>query len=226
MKARLNPKFVAFVDRSRFSILFITLITLIFISPYLIHYKLGFFFLGVIMFFVMLSIVFTMLEDKRIFLFSCGVAMIVLTVYWVYLFYESNWLRYTELILSTGFYIFAIYIIFKEIIRAEIITMEIIFAALSVYLLIAVVYSGLYNLIVLTTPESFACSSPLGGESCTSQFNLIYFSFTTLTTVGFGDIVPITREAKAVVILEEITGVFYTAAIISRLVSSLSRQKK
>lgn len=50
-------------------------------------------------------------------------------------------------------------------------------------------------------------------------FNAFYFSFTTLCTVGYGDITPVSRGAKMMAVLEAITGLFYVAVLISRLVS-------
>lgn len=46
---------------------------------------------------------------------------------------------------------------------------------------------------------------------------MLYFSFTTLTTVGYGDLTPATRRAEWLVILEQVSGVFYVAVLIARL---------
>ena len=53
-------------------------------------------------------------------------------------------------------------------------------------------------------------------------FNALYFSFTTLSTVGFGDIVPVSGAARMLAIVEAVFGMFYVTLLIARLVSLYS----
>jgi len=56
-----------------------------------------------------------------------------------------------------------------------------------------------------------------------NPYNLYYFSFITLTTVGFGDIAVVSLPARSIVILESITGIFYLAIIVASLLSSAKK---
>jgi hypothetical protein len=65
-------------------------------------------------------------------------------------------------------------------------------------------------------PGSFAVGGARLGEP--KEFvHLLYFSFTTLTTTGYGDITPVSDEARSLVIIEEFIGVFFVGVLIARL---------
>ncbi len=95
------------------------------------------------------------------------------------------------------------------------ITIEIIKAAMSAYFLIGLMWSFVYLAIEVLRPGSFqvASGTPLNHD----QF--IYFSFVTLTTVGYGDVTPISNGARSLAILEAVMGQFYLAVTVARLVS-------
>jgi hypothetical protein len=65
-------------------------------------------------------------------------------------------------------------------------------------------------------PHSFGIGNG-DTEKSNLFYLLLYFSFTTLTSVGFGDITPITHQARSLVIIEQLIGVFFVAVLIARL---------
>lgn len=87
-----------------------------------------------------------------------------------------------------------------------------------VYLLIGGTWAGIYSLVEAVAPGSFAFDRALNPDGVIRTFDLIYFSFTSLTTMGYGDLVPATSHARSFAVLEAIVGVMYLATIISRLV--------
>jgi hypothetical protein len=88
-----------------------------------------------------------------------------------------------------------------------------IFGAIVLYLLIGLTWGVLYGMLERKMPGSFA----YGKESGIADW--IYFSFVTLTTVGYGDITPVARVARSLAVLEALIGQLYPAIIIARLVS-------
>ena len=101
--------------------------------------------------------------------------------------------------------------------RAQVINAEQIYAALSVYLLAGLFFGLLYWALELTWPGSFGEASP----STTFRLSTaIYFSFVTLATLGFGDVVPRTEAARGVAVLEAVGGQLYVAVTIARLVGA------
>ncbi len=102
-----------------------------------------------------------------------------------------------------------------NLIRAEKITANTIFAAIEVYLIAGVLWSGIYSMLEMVHPDSFN----LGGIDVRSAaYRMLYFSFVTLTTLGYGDIAPLTDMASAFVILEAIFGQMYITVLIAWLV--------
>ena len=123
------------------------------------------------------------------------------------------------LVLSWGFssavYILALVSLLRYIFNTEEMTTDKLYGAASVYLLLGVLWAYMYAMLEQVYPGSFANA---GAPTTTANFlDLLYFSFTTFTTTGFGDILPVLRHARMLVILEQVTGVLYVAILIARL---------
>ncbi len=93
------------------------------------------------------------------------------------------------------------------------VTIDTIVGGISVFILIGTLWFLFFETIYLLNPEAFTASA-----GTIDSFDLLYFSFTTVTTVGYGDIVPVSPLAKALANLEGICGVMYPAVLIGRLV--------
>jgi hypothetical protein len=91
--------------------------------------------------------------------------------------------------------------------------------AVSIYLLLGATWAALYGVMEALHPGSFQ----LGGHLTDRQSDLIYFSLVTLSTIGYGDIVPLTGEARMVAALEGVAGVLYIAITVAILVSGYKR---
>lgn len=82
-----------------------------------------------------------------------------------------------------------------------------------------------YLLVARADPDAFAFTAgPAAGQSL-QLHNAFYFSFITLSTVGYGDIIPVSNVARMLAAMEAITGTLYVAVIISRLVALDSSEK-
>ena len=104
------------------------------------------------------------------------------------------------------------------------VTRETISLSISVYLLLGMCWGLLYILIFLSHPGAFSFGgSPELGQILATHHEhafpiFIYFSLTTLSTIGFGDITPVTLQARYAAVAEGITGQFYLAILVARLV--------
>jgi hypothetical protein len=90
--------------------------------------------------------------------------------------------------------------------------------AVLLYLIIGLIFVALYGFIALSTPVAFTNFPALHGDFAVSG-NLIYFSFVTLTTTGYGDIAPLHPFARSLANIEAIIGQIYPATLLARLVT-------
>jgi hypothetical protein len=109
---------------------------------------------------------------------------------------------------------------FRVIFRSGRIDRERLFASLSLYLLFGLIFAIIFVVVEELLPGSFRYpgnQSP--GSEIRPLVQLIYFSYVTLATLGYGDIVPVSGPAKGLVILEAIIGQMYLVVVVARLVS-------
>ena len=107
---------------------------------------------------------------------------------------------------------------FRSLLKQREVTGETISMSISVYLLLGLTWGLLYIVIFTRHPEafSFGTSPKVSAEQIFPVF--LYFSLTTLSTVGFGDITPVTLPARYAAVAEGISGQFYLAVLVARLV--------
>jgi hypothetical protein len=106
-------------------------------------------------------------------------------------------------------------VVLGQTFRAGPVTAHRIQGGIAAYLLLGVAWAAAYGLVDTAYPGAF--SGAVGGAA--GQRGWLYFSFVTLTTVGYGDIVPVHPAARSLAMLEAVTGPLYIAILLARLVS-------
>ncbi len=102
----------------------------------------------------------------------------------------------------------------RYVFRRDVMTADKLYGAAAGYLMLGVLWALLYAIATYFQPESFS----IGGTVTPPTFtDLLYFSITTLTSTGFGDIVPLLRRVRALCVLEQLTGALFLAILIARL---------
>lgn len=116
--------------------------------------------------------------------------------------------------LIDGIWVLSVIIIFlQRIFREQIVSADTILGGITVYFLLGMLWTVFYRISLLFNPAAISVTD---GHFPISQ--ILYFSFITLMTVGYGDIVPLTPIARNLAVLEAFTGQMYLAIFISRLV--------
>ena len=105
----------------------------------------------------------------------------------------------------------------RLVLRATIVDDEVLFAAVSVYVLMGVAWAAAYSIMATLQPGALSLS-PEDAERPWQA--LLYFSFVTLTTLGYGDVLPVSSVARAWAMVEAAAGTIYLAILIARLVNS------
>lgn len=115
------------------------------------------------------------------------------------------------------FLIFVTSVILKRVVTAEEVTSETLYGSISAYVLLGLTWGGVFFLVENLAPASFHWTTHPGAAVVWPD--MMFFSFVTLTTIGYGDVVPASALAKSLVMLEGVTGVMYPAVMIARLVA-------
>jgi len=116
------------------------------------------------------------------------------------------------------FLAYALVTLLLAVLRAETVTLDTIYGALSVYLLIAFVWGVAYMLLEALHPGTLAMDSTRHPNHQMDWSDCMYYSFATLTSLGYGDIAPVLPHSRSLSILEAVSGVMYVAGLIARLV--------
>ncbi len=199
----------------RFLFLLVALTIYIGIAPFIREYIKLHLFLTIAFSAILISVVYAISHTKRQAILVTFVVVPMLVLNWL-LFWIKIPTVFTATHLSDILFLaFTIAMILRFIIQADHVTRDVLFAAVVVYLLIGVTWSMIYALLEHHVPGSFDF---IEGQIQDSDYAFIYYSFVTLTTLGYGDVTPLTSQAGALVILEALIGQLYLAIMIARLV--------
>jgi hypothetical protein len=105
--------------------------------------------------------------------------------------------------------------ILRQILVADAVTLQSILGAISTYLIIGLMFSAIYAAIYFLHSQHFFADHELATSS-----NFQYFSFTTLTTLGYGDFTAADSGGRAVAMLEAMTGQIFLATLVAKLVAT------
>ena len=109
-------------------------------------------------------------------------------------------------------------VIVRDIVKTRLVSVQTLLAAMCLYLLIGINFALLYDFAGTLTPGGFFGSPSLGTIT-----NALFFSFTTLTTVGYGNLVPATAFGQSLAMVEAVAGQIYLIVVVARLVSLWGR---
>ena len=153
-------------------------------------------------------------------LYSAGMVVaivgIILSVLSIAL--EDDILRVTALLAMFVFLLLATFNTLRQLAVGNNISPNRIVGAICVYLLLGVMWSIAYTVLEFSQPGSFKGLTELVSPVWNPDW--IYFSFVTITTLGYGDITPLTQTARSLSFLEAIVGQFYIAVLVAGLVSA------
>lgn len=156
--------------------------------------------------------------DRRDFIIATILALPILADY---LTPSIQW----PLFLSLGFplllYIFVFKTVVREIVKSKRVDLDTLFGAAAGYLLMGLTWATAFSWVERANPGSFTINPANDlGATGVQWFDAIHFSFVTLTTLGYGEITPVSSFARALSVLEATAGVLYIAFLVARLMSA------
>ncbi|CAH0992621.1 hypothetical protein SIN8267_02754 [Sinobacterium norvegicum] len=149
------------------------------------------------------------------------VYIILAILQFVFLIEEND---YLFLILLLVFFVGTAYGIAKKVLFSGHVDLNEVIGSIAIFLLIGLIWAVLYLMIIELSPTAF---NGLEQSNWVGNFSeAAYFSFVTLTTLGYGDISPDHAFARVVVYLESIVGVFYMAVVVASLINANQKEIK
>ncbi len=146
-------------------------------------------------------------------------ASMLLSVPAMWLQYRGLWLDDDALlaaswVFSAVLYFMAVACLLRYVFQPRIMTPDKLFGAAATYLLLGVLWAHVYAIVGFFYPGSYLVA---GQPGRLVYADALYFSVTVLTSTGFGDIVPLSRQARGISMVEQITGALFVAILIARL---------
>ncbi len=134
----------------------------------------------------------------------------------------EDWVSLTSALLHAPFYFYVAYSLIRYLFHDDRVTTDELYAIAAAFTVVAWGFAYVFLAVVILSPGSI---EPLS-DGTSRFFDLLFFSFTNLTSVGLSDILPTGSHARSFVILEQVAGVLYVAMVISRLVALTVRQRR
>lgn len=209
--------------RHRFGILFVLLICVLLIPPYFQASSWIDTLWNGLYTSVLLWALYSIAGTQRIMLLAALVLMPALASTWLIEDSHEKYLNYIDNITNIIYFGLICYYLSKYILTISRATLEVIFAAMCLYIMLAVLWAAIYTNLELYYLGAFSFNGQLstqaGIDSATLFRQMIYFSFVTISTLGYGDVLPVHRVAQNWAAVETMIGQFYIAIILARLVS-------
>jgi hypothetical protein len=130
---------------------------------------------------------------------------------------DVGWIVVSSAAFHVPFYFFVSYALIRYLFHDEKVTRDELFATGAAFTVVAWAFAYLYAAVQVLWPGSFGPDR--------AWFDLLFLSFTTLTSTGLADFAPVLEHARSVVMLEQVAGVFYVALVVARLVGLAIRRR-
>ena len=204
----------------RFALLLLALLLDLLVSPFLEGFRIGNIAFSIFSTVVLFSALYSLSETKK--RFSLGFILWVPAIAGVWLghFAPNFSITAKAPILMTFFLIYITYRLLTHVLRSDEVTSETIYAALCIYLLLGMIWGMLHFGLESFQPGSYEGLSTLAGYSEGLGSSCLYYSYVTLTTLGYGDVTPVTAAARSLSFVEALMGQLFLAVLIARLVGS------
>lgn len=205
--------------------LLIALALLFTCAPFVEEIKGGDLIVSVLLSLVLLSAVLAVADSKYVLVIAIALAIPALAGRWINHFRPDLVHPAVFLVCAIALMLFLVVRLLRFILIAPSVSVEVLCASIAAYLMLGLTWTVAYWLVDQLTPGgAFSFNTNTGSRSM-NGFTGFYFSFITLSTVGYGDITPVSRIARWLAAMEAMTGLLYVAVLIARLVSLYSAPK-
>ncbi len=155
-------------------------------------------------------------SESAFFRTGIGLVLVVIVILFLGVLMEELKLYYVHLFILLCFYVWSIWLAAKQVLLSGAIDANKIVGAICIYLLMGLIWALMYLFLAQAIPGAFNGLDQLVWYD--NFANVAYYSFVTLTTLGYGDISPVAPVARFLVYMEAVVGVFYMAILVASLI--------
>jgi hypothetical protein len=205
--------------------LLIALVLFFTAAPFVEEIQGGEFIVSSLLSLVLLAGVLAVARRKRVLLIAVVLAVTAIAGRWINHFRPDLVHPAVFLVCGLALMAFVIAHLLRFILLAPSVNTDVLCASIAAYLMLGLMWTLAYWLVDQLTPEGAFSFNTNAGTQSINGFTGFYFSLITISTVGYGDITPVTRIARWLAAMEAMTGLLYVAVLIARLVSLYSPPK-
>jgi hypothetical protein len=205
--------------------LLVALVVLLISAPFVEELEGGGLILSVLFSLVLLAAVVAVADRKRTLAIALVLAVPAITARWINFFRPDLVHAAVFLVCALLLLAYVIGHLLHFVLRSPVVTVEVLCASIAAYLMLGLMWTVAYWLVDQLTPGGAFSFNTARGSHSMNGFTGFYFSFITLSTVGYGDITPVSQAARWLAAMEAMTGLLYVAVLIARLVSLYSTTK-
>ena len=214
MSEKTSASLTGFFSKNRFIFLLAAILGLIIGKPLLAGFFKYRFIPDALLTIIFVAAIHAISQKRRHIFIALGLVLPMFAATWSYYWLNSLEVVIIGQIFGVLFVGFAIRCLIRFIFNEKEVTKEVIYAAVVVYLLMAITWAFAYMILEFFYRGSF--SYPAGQTP--DYFHFLYFSCVTITTLGYGDVLPLSQEAGSLAILEAVTGQIYLVVVVAWLV--------
>lgn len=203
--------------------LLVALVSVLFVYPYLLGRPMTEVFLVLLNATVVLAAVYVVGNTRRHLITALAIGIPQLVVSAINVADPGHDVTIAQAVVSILFYGYALIRVLDYVLRGRDVTLDKIYGAAGVYLLMGFMWASCFDLVATLQPDAFALQGAVPGVPLAFR-DLVHFSFVTLTSLGYGDITPVSDHARSLAFLEVIAGNLYMALLVARLVGAYRPQ--
>jgi hypothetical protein len=210
--------------------LFFILLFFLLSYPLISDHSAGSLLLDVVFSAILIASAYAVSHQRKVLIAAVILALPASVFWWSVRATETPTIIFGGLALPVLFFLFIIFVLLRDILRSNEVTVGTIYDVMSVYLLIGVTWSFLYAMVELAVPGAFnlgSLAAQVDSSSVHGELRFFgYYSLVTLSTLGYGDITPVTPLARSLSALEAVMGQLYIAVLIAFMVGTHIAQKR
>jgi voltage-gated potassium channel len=212
-----KPAHLSLLPQNGFLILLVSLLALQIIPPFINPAERSIL-LGILVALVLLFALYLVAYNRKELIIGILLCAPAIATNWADKSIDPTLVIYAHYLFAIAFLSYTCLHIFRYLFETEDISADMLYAAVCLYFIVGMIWAMIYVLIEMYHPGSFQLDADLNNTRAVFG-ELLYFSYVTISTLGYGDMAPLTRIARSWATIEAIIGQFYLAFVVARLVS-------